>query len=77
MATVNPWQNFQNLLPQATRYIVTVNTVYNDGTSMATRRDGQQVRLKGDSINAGSRAWVDGETIIGSAPALTTSTEYI
>ena len=77
MATVNPWQSFQNLLPQATRYIVTVDTVYGDGTSMATRRDGQQVRLIGDSISAGHRAWVDGETIIGDAPALITSTEYI
>ena len=77
MATVNPWQNFQNLLPKSTRYIVTVDTVYGDGTSMATRRDGQQVRLIGDSISPGSKAWVDGDTIVGDAPALTTSTEYL
>lgn len=77
MATVNPWTRFQRLLPRAGRYTVTVDQVLADGTSLATRRDGQAVRLKGSSVTAGNKAWVEGEQIIGEAPDLPTFTESI
>jgi hypothetical protein len=77
MATVNPWKRFQKLLPRAGRYTVTVVSVNSDGTSTATRRDGQTVRLKGGLVSAGNKAWVEGEQIIGAAPNLPTSTQFV
>lgn len=77
MATVNSWKRFQRLLPRAGRYTVTIDQVNSDGTSLATRRDGQQVRLKGGLVAAGNKAWVEGEQIIGAAPNLPTATQYV
>lgn len=78
MATVNPWKRFQRLLPRAGRYTVTISSVDStSGTSMATRRDGQQVRLKGALVAAGKKAWVEGEQIIGEAPDLPSTTLYV
>lgn len=77
MATVNSWKRFQRLLPRAGRYTVTIDRVNADGTSLATRRDGQQVRLKGGLVAAGSKAWVEGEQIIGEAPDLPSATQYV
>lgn len=77
MATVNPWKRFQRLLPRAGRYTVTIDQVNSDGTSTATRRDGQTVRLKGGLVEAGKKAWVEGEQIIGEAPNLPTATQYV
>ena len=54
-----------------------VSTVNADGTSLATRRDGQQVRLKGGLVEAGKKAWVEGEQIIGEAPNLPGGTQYV
>ena len=56
MASVNPWTRFQRLMPRAGRYTVTIDQVLDDGTSMATRRDGQKVRLKGGLVAAGKKA---------------------
>lgn len=77
MATVNPWVRFQNLMPRAGRYTVTITSVNTDGTSMATRRDGKSVRLKGGLVAIGKKAWVEGEQIIGEAPDLPTVTQYV
>jgi len=77
MATVNPWTRFQRLMPRAGRYTVTISQVNSDGTSLATRRDGQTVRLKGGLVAAGGKAWVDGEQIIGEAPNLPSGTQYV
>jgi len=77
MATVNPWRRFQNLMPRAGRYTVTITQVNADGTSLATRRDGKQVRLKGGLVAAENKAWVEGEQIIGAAPNLPETTQYV
>lgn len=77
MATVNPWSRFKQLLPRSARYIVTIQSVQGDGTSMATRRDGEKVRLKGTSVDAGKRAWVEGQQIVGEAPDLPSATQYV
>lgn len=77
MATVNPWSRFRQLLPRAARYIVTIQSVQADGTSLATRRDGETIRLKGTSVEVGLKAWVEGQQIIGEAPDLPTTTQYV
>ena len=77
MATVNPWFRFRQLLPRAARYIVTIQSVQADGTSLASRRDGESVRLKGTSVEVGKKAWVEGQQIIGEAPDLPSATQYV
>jgi hypothetical protein len=77
MATVNPWKRFQQLMPRAGRYTVTIISVNSDGTSLATRRDGTKVRLKGGLVAAGLKAWAEGEQIIGEAPNLPSGTQYV
>lgn len=77
MATVNPWSRFRQLLPRAARYIVTVQSIQGDGTCLASRRDGETVRLKGTSVEVGKQAWVEGQQIIGEAPDLPSATQYI
>lgn len=77
MATVNPWSRFRQLLPRAARYIVTIQSVQADGTSLATRRDGETIRLKGTSVEVGLKAWVEGQQIIGEAPDLPSTTQYV
>lgn len=77
MATVNPWTRFKRLLPQSARYTVTIETNSADGTSLALRRDGELVRLQGTSVAPGNKAWVEGRQIIGEAPDLPGSTEYV
>ena len=77
MATVNPWTRFQRLLPRAGRYTVIITAINADGTSYATRRDGQKVKLKGGLVAVGQKAWVEGVQIIGEAPDLPTSIQYV
>lgn len=77
MATVNPWARFQRLLPRAGRYTVTITQINDDGTSLATRRDGAKVRLKGVLVEVGKTAWVEGEQIIGEAPSLPSYVQYV
>jgi hypothetical protein len=71
MATVNPWQKFQQLLPAAARYIITVTAINADGTVSGATRDGAPVRvLAGPPVTAGARAWVEDGRIAGTAPTL-------
>lgn len=77
MATVNPWARFQRLLPRAGRYTVTIDQVYADGTSLATRRDGQKIKLRGGHVAVGKKAWVEGQQIIGEAPDLPGAVQYV
>jgi hypothetical protein len=78
MATVNPWKRFQRLLPRAGRYTVTIDSVDSTaGTSLATKRDGNQVRLRGTLVSAGNKAWVEGTQIIGQAPNLPEATQLV
>ena len=58
------------VLLSGARYTVTINQVLIDGTSLATRRGGQSVRMKGGLVAAGKKAWVEGGQIIGEAPDL-------
>lgn len=77
MATVNPWVKFANLLPQKTRYIITVTAVNGDGTVSGTLRDGSPVRVIGEGVAVNDRAWVEDGRVVGTAPNLPGFTQYV
>ena len=77
MTTVNKFLRFRRLLPQRTRYTVTIAAVNTDGTSIGTTRDGGKVRVLGDSVSVGTKAWVDDGRIVGEAPDLQEFSETI
>ena len=77
MTTVNAFLRFRRLLPQRTRYTATIDTVHSDGTSTATTRDGGKVRVIGDTLTAGTKAWIEDGRIVGEAPALQEYVELV
>ncbi|RKR79626.1 hypothetical protein C7436_1077 [Marinobacter nauticus] len=77
MTTVNKFLRFRRLLPQRTRYTITIAAVNSDGTSIGTTRDGGKVRVLGDSVAVGTKAWVDDGRIVGEAPDLPEYSELI
>lgn len=66
----NPWKRFGKLLSPGAKTIVTVTTVNNDGTSLVTLRSGDQIRVQGDTVTQGNKAFIQGGRIIGQAPSL-------
>ncbi|WP_263080049.1 hypothetical protein [Endozoicomonas sp. Mp262] len=70
MATTNIWQKFKALIPEGSRTIVTITANNSNGTSQAELRDGSVVTVKGESVEAGQKAFVQDGEIKGSAPEL-------
>ena len=70
MAT-NPWARFRRLVPSAPMVIVTVASVATDGTSMVTTAAGGTLRVFGDAVAAGDKAYIRDGIIIGEAPNMT------
>lgn len=77
MTTVNAFLRFRQLLPQRTRYTATIEAINTDGTSNGTTRDGGKVKVIGDSVEVGLKAWVEDGRIVGEAPDLTEYSEYV
>lgn len=71
MAGTNLWARFRKLLPGDPMLVVTVATVNADGTSTVTTAAGGAMRVIGNSVVVGDKAYVKGGAIIGLAPALT------
>ena len=70
MATTNIWQKFKALIPEGSRTIVTITANNGNGTSQAQLRDGSAVTVKGESVQAGQKAFVQNGEIKGTAPEL-------
>jgi molybdopterin biosynthesis enzyme len=66
----NPWVKFGALIAPGVKAVVTVTTVNSDGTSIVALRSGQSLRVQGDSVEASSKALIQGGRIIGAAPSL-------
>ncbi len=77
MTTVNAFLRFRQLLPQRTRYTATIDAINTDGTSNGTTRDGGKVKVIGDSVEVGLKAWIEDSRIVGEAPDLTEYSEYV
>jgi len=70
MAT-NPWAKSKRRLPGDPLIVVTVAAVNSDGTSTVTTPGGGAVRVIGNSVGVGDKAYIRGGAIIGEAPNLT------
>ncbi|WP_285275229.1 hypothetical protein [Halopseudomonas bauzanensis] len=71
MSTVNPWKRFIGLLPGGTRTVGTVTSVnLQNGTSVITLRNGNQISAKGTGVARGLKAFVVDGQVTGQAPAL-------
>ena len=66
----NPWTRLSKLISPGPKTIVAVTTVHPDGTSTATLRSGETIRVQGDYVPAGSKAIIQAGKIIGKAPDL-------
>ena len=67
---MNPWVKFAQLLAPGAKQIVTVSSVGTDGTSVVVLRNGSAVRVAGDSVAAGQKAFIQNGRVIGRAPDL-------
>lgn len=73
MSTRNPWLKFQRLLQGEGRAVVTVVSNNGDGTSTVETRSGVQIKVKGESVAAGSQAMIEGGELRYEVPTLTSS----
>lgn len=69
MAT-NLWARFRRLLPGDPLIVVTVAGINGDGTSTVTTPGGGAIRVIGNSVAVGDKAYIKGGAIIGEAPNL-------
>jgi len=66
----NPWARLSKLISPGPKTIVAITTVNQDGTSTATLRSGETIRVQGDNVPAGSKAIIQAGKIVGKAPDL-------
>ncbi|MCH8530371.1 MAG: hypothetical protein LAT65_05925 [Saccharospirillum sp.] len=74
MSTRNPWLKFRALLQGEGRAVVTVQSNNGDGTSTVQTRDGTSFKVKGESIEAGKKAMIEGGELKYEVPPLASST---
>lgn len=67
----NPYSQFQALIPKSITTVVTITAVNADGTSTADTLAGTSVRVNGDSLSVGDKAYVKDGAIVRKAPDLT------
>lgn len=70
----NPWTAFKKLLPSDPLLVADVLAHNADGTSTVQTPDGATMRVRGQSVAVGLKAFVRGGQIEGEAPSLTTYT---
>ena len=70
MATTNIWQQFKALLPDGVRVVATITANNGNGTSQAELRDGSVITVKGESVAAGQKAFIEDGIVKGTAPNL-------
>lgn len=68
---VNPWKRLENLLANDPLLIGTVILHNSDGTSTVSLIDGREIRVRGQSVGVGGKAFVQNNEIRGPAPNLT------
>ncbi len=70
MATTNIWQHFKALIPEGVRVVATITSNNGNGTSQAELRNGSVITVKGESISAGQKAFIQNGEVRGVAPSL-------
>lgn len=66
----NLWARFAALLPASPTVIVTVTALNDDGTSTVETRAGGTMRVTGQGVAIGDKAFVRAGEITGAAPDL-------
>ena len=70
MATTNIWQPFKALIPQSIRALATITANKGNGTIQAELRDGSVIMVKGESVGAGEKVFIQDGEVKGAAPDL-------
>ena len=70
MTTTNPLKRLRDILGGHSRIIATVALVNLDGTSIVTLRDGTSIRVRGASVAAGKKCFIQDGVIVSEAPNL-------
>ena len=70
MATTNIWQKFRGLLPSGMRVIVTIKSIYPNGTAQAYLRNGSVIIVQGEGLEIGQRYFAVDRKVQSVAPAL-------
>lgn len=70
----NPWTAFRKLLPSDPLLVAEVIAHNADGTSTVQTPDGAILRVRGQGVAVGAKAFVRGGAIDGEAPDLTSYT---
>lgn len=68
--TNNAYSQFQNLIPKSATTVVTITAINADGTSTCTTLSGTVIRVAGDSVAAGQKAYIKDGAILRQAPNL-------
>ncbi|ADE14188.1 conserved hypothetical protein [Nitrosococcus halophilus Nc 4] len=67
----NPWKRLEQLLPNNPLLVGDVILHNGDGTSTITLPDGREIRVRGQSVAVGEKAFIQGGEIRSQAPNLT------
>lgn len=73
MSTRNPWLKFQRLLQGEGRAVVSVVSNNGDGTSTVQTRNGVQIKVKGEGVEATAKAMIEGGELRYEVPDLASS----
>ncbi|WP_022949509.1 hypothetical protein [Methylohalobius crimeensis] len=66
----NPWKRLEQLLPNNPLLAGDVILHNSDGTSTVSLPDGREIRVRGQSVAVGKKAFVQSGEVRGEAPAL-------
>jgi len=70
---INPWKRLEQLLPQDPLLVGDVIAHNIDGTSTVQLLDGRELRVRGQTVAVGQKAFIQGGEIRGQAPNLAVS----
>lgn len=73
----NIFTQFQAMIPKSITVVVTITAVNGDGTSDGTTLSGVAIKVVGDSVPVGQKAFVKDGAIIRQAPNLSISNVVI
>ena len=68
--TNNAYTQFKNLIPKSVTTVITITAVNTDGTTTGTTLAGTTVRVAGNSLSVGDKAYVKDGAILRKAPDL-------
>ena len=70
MANANIWKQFQGLLPRRSRFIGTVISHNDNGSSSLALRDGSLITAEGQGVAVGQTALVENQMVVREVPDL-------